>query len=114
MLNPNKLNMYRQVKEFSNTIYNVAKRLPVEEKYLISQQLKRAVLSIGANIAEGCGRSSRADMIRFFHMSLGSVLEVKYFLETSHKLKYLTDEEFSKLYAEANSLSRQIISFIKS
>ncbi len=114
MLDPNKLRVYSQAKELTNSVYAITKKFPVEEKYEIVNQIRRASASIGANIAEGCGRTSRADMRRFFHISLGSLLEVKYFLELSKMLQYLTDEEFTNLYTNANSLSKQLISFIKS
>ena len=114
MFNPYNLTTYKQAKELTSIIYKLLKNFPKDERYCIVSQLKRAVLSIGANIAEGCGRNSKAETLHFFNIALGSLFEVKYFLETSRNLNYLTEEDFSTVFPLATSLSKQLTTLIKS
>lgn len=113
MLDPNNLRVYSQAKELTCLVYEATNKFPSRETYGIVQQFRNAIVSVGANIAEGCGKNSKAELLRFFTISLGSLSESKYFLEISKDLGYLTKDEFSKLYPLAISLSKQITSFIQ-
>jgi len=113
MLTPNRSKVYLQSKELIETVYTISNKFPDDEKYGITSQIKRAVVSIATNIAEGCGRNSKAELLRFFSISLGSLLEVRSLLEISLNLNYLTEDEFNKIYPFSISLSKQIASFMK-
>jgi four helix bundle protein len=69
-------------------IYSITKDFPKEEMYALTNQLRRAAISIPANIAEGFGRSSKMEKIRFYNIAQGSLFEVKYFLILSKDLQY--------------------------
>src|SRR5579871_206818 len=73
-------------------IYQVSAKFPTTERYGLTSQLRRAAVSIAANIAEGSVRSSDADFARFLHMALGSASEVDYYLILAHDLKFIDDK----------------------
>lgn len=79
-------------RSLSVQIYHLVRMFPAEEKYALSQQLRRAVVSIGANIAEGAGRHTDKDFAHFPVQSIGSACEVEYLLLLSTDLGYLSKE----------------------
>ena len=82
------LEIYQRSKEFVKDIYKVTERYPEREKYNVISQLRRCVLSIPLNIAEGYGRKSKEDFKRFLKISLGSSNEVEALLEITKELEY--------------------------
>ena len=94
-------------------VYDVQKQLPKEEMYGLGDQIRRAVVSIPSNIAEGFGRGSDAEFKRFLAIARGSLFEVKTQLQLAESLGYLRlDEEISSLIDEVgkllNGLSRSL------
>ena len=77
-------------------ILNLIKKFPASERYALSDQIKRATLSISLNIAEGSGRGSKKDFKRFIRNAVGSVLEVIACLKIADQQKYLKVEECEK------------------
>ena len=70
--------------------------------------MRRAVVSIGSTMAEGCGRGSNADTLRFFQMSFGSTTELLHHLITSLDLEFLDAQEFAALDAELEVIRRKL------
>ena len=108
------LEIYKISVEVAIEVYKLTKKFPKEETYGMVDQLKRAVTSIGANIAEGFGRFYFKDKLVFFYHSRGSLFEVKHFLEISFKMGYITDEEKNNLFVKLNNLSVKLNNFISS
>ena len=108
------LEIYKISVEVSIDVYKLTKKFPKEEIYGIVDQLKRAVTSIGANIAEGFGRFYFKDKLVFFYHSRGSLFEVKHFLEIAYRMEYITEEEKNTLFAKLNNLSVKLNNFINS
>jgi len=108
------LEIYKISVEVAIEVYKLTKKFPREETYGISDQLKRAVTSIGANIAEGFGRFYFKDKLVFFYHSRGSLFEVKHFLEISFRMGYITVEEKNNLFTKLNNLSVKLNNFIGS
>jgi four helix bundle protein len=108
------LEIYKISVEIAIEVYKLTKKFPKEEMYGISDQLKRAVTSIGANIAEGFGRYFFKDKLVFFYHSRGSLFEVKHFLEISFRMEYITEVEKNDLFAKLNNLSVKLNNFINS
>ena len=86
--------------------------LPVDEKYILHQQLRRSVQGIPANIAEGYGRFYYQDNIRFCYIARGSLEETISHLMISHELGYLKDDALNDLLAQADNLVQLINGYI--
>ncbi len=108
------LNIWKESNRLSVKIYEITENFPDNEKYGITNQLRRASSSVGANIAEGFGRFHYKDKIKFYYNARGSVCEVQNFLFLSQGLKYLSKEEARKIFSEYEQLNKRINSFIKS
>lgn len=83
--------------EVTTEVYNLTKAFPVDEKYGLTSQLRRAASSIPANIAEGHARDSTKEYLRFLSIAVGSVAEVTTFLELSARLGYVSRVDLSGL-----------------
>ena len=81
MQNHRTLEVYQAAKQLALQVYGVAARLPASERYDLARQLRKAAVSVGSNIAEGCGRSTRADLARFLDDALGSANELEFQLD---------------------------------
>ena len=71
-----KLDVYAKSRQLVVTVYSLLKHFPAEEKYALGDQMRRAVISVPSNIAEGSGRTSAKDQAHFFEMAFGSLMEV--------------------------------------
>ena len=71
------------------------------------------MVSVGANMAEGCGRGSRADTLRFFHMSFASATEMLHHLITALDLGFLVEEQFAELDAQLEKIRRMTAGFMR-
>ena len=94
-------------------IYRVTADFPREERFGLTSQMRDAAISIGANIAEGCGRGSAADTHRFFQMSFGSAVELLHHLITALDLGYLTQEQYDSLESDLGAVRRMTAGFMK-
>lgn len=83
-------------------IYMVTKTFPREELYSLIDQMRRAVTSITANIAEGFGRQSLKEKIQFYYMSQGSLTELKNFILIAKDVGYLKENDLQNLANQAN------------
>jgi four helix bundle protein len=89
--------VWAKAHQFTLAVYQHTRTFPKEEMYGLTSQLRRSSASIGANIAEGCGRRSDAEMKRFLQIARGSANEVEYHLLLARDLQYLAAEEFNDL-----------------
>ena len=95
-------------------IYDATKLFPKDEQFGLTNQIRRAAVSVTSNIAEGFGRFYFKDKLVFFYHSRGSLFEVKHFLEISFRMGYITDEEKNNLFIKLNNLSVKLNNFISS
>lgn len=91
------LEIWKNGIELAELIYFTTKKFPKDEMFGVVSQIRRAVVSISANIAEGSGRNSKKDFCRFIDISIGSLNEVESLLTISFKLKYVSDNEYDKI-----------------
>jgi len=84
-------------------VYGVTAKFPREEIFGLTSQMRRSSVSIGANIAEGCGKRGNNEFQRFLQIAAASASELDYHLLLAHDLKFLTDSDYQTL---ANHLSR--------
>ena len=87
-------------------VYRASGTFPKEERFGVVAQLRRAASSVPANIAEGFGRRSTKDFLRYLEIAGGSLEETRYFLRLSKDLNYLKDEEFKALRAMCDEAGR--------
>ena len=91
------LNAYIKAKELVSIVYALIKKFPKEEQYALCDQLRRAVISIPSNIAEGSGRLTTKDQSHFYSIAYGSLMEMLAQLDVACDLGYITKEEFQHL-----------------
>ena len=94
--------------EFIEKIYTTTKEFPPTEMYGLTGQLRRAVISIAMNIAEGSGANSDNEFKRFLNISLRSNYEIMCGLEVSQRLNYIRREEMEMLLSKSDELSAMI------
>ncbi len=90
-------------------IYRASAGLPVTERFGLQSQLRRAVVSIAANIAEGTGKSSDRELIRYLRIARGSASEVECLTLVCTRLGYLSAELSDALVREVQSVSRLLL-----
>lgn len=88
-LNHQKLEVYQSSKMFVLECYKLTKHLPVEEKFGMISQIRRAALSVHLNIAEGASRKSETERKRYYEISRGSIIEIDAALDVAKELNYL-------------------------
>jgi four helix bundle protein len=94
-------------------IYQATREFPKDELYGLTSQLRRSAVSIPANIAEGCGRGSDADLGRFLQMAMGSASEVEYHLLLANDLQYLSGDSFHECTNQVCEVKRMLASFLQ-
>ncbi len=100
--------------EFVLMVYNATKSFPDFERFGLCSQFQRAAVSIAANIAEGYKKISKADKLRFFNISQGSMEECRYYCILSKDLGYIDEMTFSQLQNALNSASYMLNAYINS
>ncbi len=108
-----KLNVYITDKELVKQVYALLKKFPKEEQYALCDQLRRAVISIPSNIAEGSGRESQKDQMHFYTIAYGSLMETLSQLDVASDLGYITNEEFEKMEIMINEEAKMIAGLIR-
>ena len=109
-----KLNAYASARELVKEIYELQRQFPKEEVYALGSQVRRAAVSITANIAEGCGRSSNKEKVHFIEIAFGSMTEVFSELLTAQDLGYLTEEAINNIRPHFSKLAKIISGLRKS
>ncbi len=86
------LRAFQLADELALLVYRETVGFPREELFGLTAQIRRAAVSVASNIAEGCGRSSDADFLRFLDMANGSLRELQYQISLAHRLGYLAQQ----------------------
>ena len=94
-------------------VYCATRSFPREELYGLTSQLRRSAASIGANIAEGCGRRSDGEMCRFLQIARGSASETEYHVMLARDLRFLGEDDFRRLSRQADELQRMLTVLMK-
>lgn len=95
--NCEKLEVYGITRSLTLEVYKITKNLPPEEKFGIASQLRRSVVSICLNIAEGSGRYSKKDFANFIRIAIGSLIETDTALKISIDLGYIRKSDYAKM-----------------
>jgi four helix bundle protein len=96
-LSHTKLDVFQVSKKFVLSCYKETKTFPTEEKFGITQQIRRAALSVHLNLAEGCTRKSATERKRFYEIARGSIIEIDTALDIALELSYTTKEKLKEL-----------------
>ncbi len=106
------LNIWKEAHSLALEVYRITKEFPKMEMFGLISQLRRAAVSVPANIAEGMGRNTTKELLSFIYNSRGSLSEVIYHLILSKDLGYLDKKDFDNLYDRYNGLGKGINVFI--
>jgi len=107
------LKVWKNSHRFILELYTITRKFPSDERFGLTQQMRRSAVSIAANIVEGSKRRSDRDYAHFLNIAEGSLEEVKYYLRLSKDLLYINDVVFEKLYSLAEEIGRLLYGFIK-
>jgi four helix bundle protein len=108
-----RLKVWQLARELGTEVYKETAKASRPELRLITAQLRRSALSIAANIAEGCGKSSRAETIRFLEIAAGSAAETEHHLLVARDLGVLTTRQADRYLANVGSVRRMLRSLIQ-
>jgi len=106
------LQVWQQAMKLAELVYAFVRQFPVEERFSLSDQLRRAAVSVPSNIAEGFGRETKADFLHFLAMARGSLYELQTQVELADRLGMSSDK--TVVSETADSLGRMINSFMNS
>ena len=109
-----KLEVWKDARKFVSLIYKITLSFPSREQFGLTDQIRRAAVSIALNIAEGSTKGSDMDFRRYLKISQGSVNEVITGFYIALDQKLITDEEFAKAYDFALKINAKLNAFIKS
>jgi len=101
-----KLQLWKSSMNLTTEIYKLTRNFPESERYGLSSQMQRASVSIPSNIAEGFGRESTKELLRFLYTARGSLMELSTQLEICNNLGYLPEEEHSSIQRLADEVNR--------
>jgi four helix bundle protein len=105
--------VWTKAHQLTLAVYQRTRAFPREEMYGLTSQVRRASASIGANIAEGCGRRSDAEMKRFLQIARGSANELEYHLLLARDLQLLQADEFRDLEEKILEVQRMLASLVQ-
>lgn len=113
MHNYKELTLWDKSVLFASEIYKSTSCFPKSEQYGITSQIRRSAISISSNIAEGAGRATNKDFLRFLHIANGASYELETQLIISKNLSYLDPSSFEKLNRSLMEIQKMLYSLIK-
>lgn len=114
MRNPEDLEVFRLADELTLGIYRLTAAFPPDERFGLTAQLRRAAVSVGSNIVEGCSRHSQADFARFIEIATGSAVELRYQLTLADRLDFGNHAQVVDSRRRAESCCKALIALGKS
>ncbi len=100
-----RLDVWQRSIKFAKQVYEVTRNFPQDERFGLTNQLRRAAVSISANLAEGSGRGSNPDFVRFIGISFGSLMEVVSHISIAKEEGFINEADDQELYNEAQAPS---------
>lgn len=105
------LEIWKRSRLFCSEIYSITSKFPESEKFGLTNQLRRASVSIPSNIAEGSSRSSNKDFSRFLQITLGSAYEIETQLLIANDLNFITNSELEDTISELQEIIKMVSKF---
>ena len=112
MRNYRDLEVWEKAHKLTLQLYQRSRTFPKEEFYGLTSQLRRSMMSIGANLAEGCGRQTTPELARFVRIAMGSASEVDYHLLLARDFGYLQSDEHQELSQELTRIRKMLASLL--
>ena len=103
-----KLRAWQEARKLVKSVYKLLDKFPKHEQYALCDQLRRAVISVPSNLAEGNSRVAIKEQIHFFEIAFGSLMEVYCQLQIAADLGYISDEELQAVKPEIYGTSKMI------
>jgi len=106
------LEVWEKAHKLTLLLYQKSRSFPKEEFYGLTSQLRRSAMSMGANLAEGCGRQTAPQLARFVRIAMGSASELDYHLLLAHDFGYLPPEEHKNFAEELTRIRKMLASLL--
>lgn len=107
------LQIWQKSMSMVTSIYQTTSSFPKSEMFSLTSQIRRSAVSVPSNIAEGFGRRSLGDYLRFLQIAFGSLFELQTQIEIAANLNYLQKTEFDQLYSQSREIERMMSSMIQ-
>jgi four helix bundle protein len=107
-----KLNAFCKSDELVILIYKYTKDFPRDEVFGLVSQMRRAAVSVPANIVEWYGRNNKRERLQFCYIAKGSLMELEYYIDLSYKLGYINEEKYRTLNLKRSEVGRLLNGFI--
>lgn len=108
MFNFEKLETWQKSISFADLVYELTRNFPVDERFGLTNQMRRAAVSVSSNIAEGAARNSKNDDARFLEIATGSLFEVVSQSFIGRRQGFLAEADFKRLYAAAEEQGKML------
>lgn len=102
------LKVWQKAMDLTMEIYSLVNKFPREENYALSDQMRRSVVSIPSNIAEGQGRNSAKEFVNFLSIARGSLWELETQIEISERLHYIDSGQKNKVYEQTEEIGKML------
>ncbi|WP_298556036.1 four helix bundle protein [uncultured Algibacter sp.] len=106
------LDVWIEARKLVSQVYVITNDFPKEEVYGITNQIRRCSVSVPSNIAEGCGRQTPKDIIRFLYISRGSLYELETQLYLSNDLEFISEENLNNILSQIETCKKLLNGFI--
>jgi len=103
-----KLTVWNNTRSLVKEIYTITRSFPEDEKFGLVSQMRRAIISVSSNIAEGSSRSTKKDQANFYTMAFSSLMEVLSQVILSCDLAFITDNQYNELRNPIEEISKQL------
>lgn len=107
------LKVWSKAHELTMAIYSLTRTFPTDEIYGLTSQVRRSAASIGANIAEGCGRRSDSELARFLQIARGSASETEYHLLLARDLRFLSESDYRSTEQKIVEVQRMLTALVQ-
>ena len=105
------LTVWQKAMQLTEKVYRIIPFFPLEERYALAAQIRRAAVSIPSNIAEGCGRQTDREFRHFLYIARGSVYEVETQLHIAIRQSYITTQQASPIFKECTEVAKMLYFF---
>jgi len=104
---------WQRADDLAVDVYESTKSFPRHQLYSLTSQMQRAAVSVAANIAEGSGRRTHRDYLRFLYIAKGSLTELEYYIHLAKRLGYLSEDNHTRLSARQDETAKVLTGFIR-